>query len=888
MRVFKYKNQFQLSFLLLAVSVFGALLFTAIPAQAQSGPSEGIAIRVVPNPDRMPVNVWYRQNVPNPGTPASLIVDGYPALRDGRSVYIGATNYAPSAGQVFANIYIISHSEAASAKVIAVFDEFVDQFRLNVNVDDADIRGQLRRDTRRAYDLYNIRTQLENFKARSGLYPIFEAGSFLPHTSYSTWPSWQSTFGNLLGSALPVDPVNRFLGCEDPYSPLTCWDQTAFQFACPAEAFVYGYRASQDGSSYSLFANYEYTGPGSWQETGASVQEQAADQCFNFSGGSLADPDEDGVGSGSDNCPLHANADQADNDNDGQGNLCDQCPNDLTNDQDNDGVCGNTDNCPTLGNPDQTDIDGDGIGDVCDFQGCGNNIREGAEACDGQSGLAEYQQCSDDCRRVIQQSYCGDEQVNAPNAQGLIEECDGNAEEQVCSELDNGYKTQRERTCRSTCRFTPFSSCQPIESCGDEILNGFEQCDTGEQNGIQCDAAYSESCGYCNSECEDEVALGPHCGDGIAQIGDGEQCDDGVNNGRICTPPYGDSCDFCGNTCQVEVQPAPFCGDGNRDIPFEECDTEVQDVPCSDEPTYFFKKRTCVQTSTAQNAACTFAPFEACRQVGSCGDGIINGPEQCDDALSPGGICSQCQVANNVVDASYNVEGATTRAFCLSNKWNWGGYGTGMTAAERAMECSGNSRTVNPYTRNGATFNSVWGHPRNATVNPTPTTLKVKEVYWLHGDCGMHFIALYNKGQEVAYQQEWNAKHGRKCGKNWSINSFTTNDIITDEIWMDETDGGGGIARAQYYFGGDRTLSTSDGIVVFEHLRDRRDKDGKLLPGDTYTVKYETGKGYLLWMGNSRTTAISEGQQSSSNNSSYVLGCVDIDGNNECDFTQAL
>ena len=852
-------------------STLAGLLLFQLPAIAQTiqtGPSEGIAIRVIPNPDRMPPSFWYRQNVPNPGTPASLIVDGYPAVRDGRSVYIGATNYSPGGGEIYSNIYIISHSESASAKVQEVFNEFVSQFRLNINIDDAELRAQLRRDTRRANDLYIIRGKLEEFKSRSGLYPIFEAGSFLPHTSYSTWPSWQSTFGNLLGSAIPVDPLNRFLGCEAPYDSTTCWNQTEFKFACPADAFVYGYRASDDGSTYTLFANYEYTGPGSWQET--SVQEQAADQCFNFSGGQLADPDEDGVGSGSDNCPLVANADQIDNDDDGAGNLCDNCPNDKTNDQDNDGVCGNTDNCPTLGNPDQTDIDGDGIGDVCDFQGCGNNIREGAEACDGQSGIGEYQQCSDDCRRVLQLSYCGDEEINTPNAQGLVEECDGNSEEQVCTELQDGYKTQRQRTCRTTCRFTPFTSCQPIESCGDEILNGNEQCDTGAENGVQCEAAYGESCPYCSSACEDEVALGPRCGDGITQNSDGEQCDEGVNNGRVCTPPYGATCNFCGNTCQVEEQPAPFCGDGNRDIPFEECDTEVQDVPCSDEPTYFFKKRTCVQTATPSNAACTFGAFEACRQVGSCGDGILNGPEQCDDTLSPAGLCSNCAVANNQATASYNVEGATNQSFCLS--------------------CAGSDvRTVNPYTRNGAPFYSPWGWPRNATVNVLPFPMKVATATWSHTNCAGHFIALYSGGVEVKYQEFFVPKWGSKCAWHWGEHTLAGGGTLADEVWVNETPGAiGKDAVGKIYLSGGGAFRTSDGVVVLEHLRDRKSKTGSLLPGDTYNLSYPQGQGYLVWLGNSRSTLAGSGSQSTANNSSYVLACVDVDNNNECDFTQAL
>lgn len=875
-----------------SVAVFAAFFFVA-PLSAQTisvGPSEGIAIRVVPNAERQPVLAWYNENVPNPGTPNSLIVDGYPAVRDGRSVYIGATNYAPTAGQLFSNIYIISHSETAGPKVQQVFDEFVSQFRLNVNIDDPTIRDQLRRDMRRANDLYSIRVQLEDFRARSGLYPIFEAGSFLPHTSYSAWPSWQATLGNLLGGALPVDPINRFVGCEDPFDSVTCWNQTDLQFACPEGAFVYGYKAPNDGSSYTLFTNYEYSGPGNWKE--GSVQDQAAGSCFNFAGGDLADPDDDGVGSGTDNCPLQPNADQADNDGDGQGNVCDLCPNDDSNDQDNDGVCGNTDNCPTIGNPDQTDIDNDGIGDVCDFQGCGNNIREGAELCDGQAGVSEFEECSANCRSIRKLSFCGDDVVNTPNSTGLVEECDGNNEAQLCEELQDGYKTQRERVCRSTCRYTPYTSCQPIESCGDGIVNGFEQCDAGEENGIQCEAEYGESCGYCNSICKEEIALGPRCGDGIVQADSGEQCDDGVNNGRVCTPAYGNTCDFCGNTCQIETQPAPFCGDGNRDAPFEACDSETEDVPCSNEATYFYKKRTCVQQTTASTASCNWGPYEACRQVGFCGDGILNGPEACDDGLTPG-LCQECQVANNQVTISYQVESSRSHALCLSNKgpwdtnWSFPNSASPITSSDLLLECDSNHATINPYTRQGETFNSPWGWPRTAVSHNLGVSMKIDTILANFAHCTGHFVSIHSDGTEVGYNTFNIPKYTSKCAHSWATMVYNPGGTLADQIVGD--DGwSGGIVKGKFAFGESREIRTSDGVVVMEHLKDRRINNGSQLPSDTYNLNYSRGSGYLVWLGNAAAVSISEGTLSTSNNSTYVLACVDVDNNNQCDFSQSL
>jgi len=60
----------------------------------------------------------------------------------------------------------------------------------------------------------------------------------------------------------------------------------------------------------------------------------------------IADADSDGVGDGTDNCPVVANPDQADGDGDGVGDACD--------------------NCTTTPNGDQRDTDGDGYGNACD------------------------------------------------------------------------------------------------------------------------------------------------------------------------------------------------------------------------------------------------------------------------------------------------------------------------------------------------------------------------------------------------------------------------------------------------------------------------------------------------------------------------------------------
>lgn len=65
-------------------------------------------------------------NVPNPGNPQSLVVDGYEAVRDGRSVYVGATNQDGS--NLFSNIYLISYDEKDNnSKTSEIADRILDK-----------------------------------------------------------------------------------------------------------------------------------------------------------------------------------------------------------------------------------------------------------------------------------------------------------------------------------------------------------------------------------------------------------------------------------------------------------------------------------------------------------------------------------------------------------------------------------------------------------------------------------------------------------------------------------------------------------------------------------------------------------------------------------------
>lgn len=77
-------------------------------------------------------------------------------------------------------------------------------------------------------------------------------------------------------------------------------------------------------------------------------------------------------------------------------------------------------------------------------------------------------------------------------------------------------------------------------------------------SGEQCDDGNSVNNDACTNTCRN-----PICGDEIVQSSIGEQCDLGANNKISCTPAYGGQCSFCNaRTCQNETITGPYCGDG--------------------------------------------------------------------------------------------------------------------------------------------------------------------------------------------------------------------------------------------------------------------------------------------------------------------------------------
>jgi hypothetical protein len=272
--------------LYLTAFVFALLIFGN--RTSASSPSDAIAIRVLPNPNHYSPMRWYAEQKFT-GSPQAMRVDGYEAVRDGRTVYVNVANI--SGGNLYTNIYLMSYNQNAENATQDIFNQILIHWKFNsdltavssckknitinclINSDcpEKDYclsdKAQVIRDTKRLADLGDIKNALKNYKQSKGHYPILNSGTYITNKTISVWPSWK-TFSGEVGYDLPIDPINKLGPCDaESYDQITCWDDKNKKFADPTpangefnlpdESYAYIYTTNTGGTSFNLCANTE-------------------------------------------------------------------------------------------------------------------------------------------------------------------------------------------------------------------------------------------------------------------------------------------------------------------------------------------------------------------------------------------------------------------------------------------------------------------------------------------------------------------------------------------------------------------------------------------------------------------------------------------------------
>lgn len=291
----KKADSFWITIIFFSIILFSFAFFDRYDfAAAQSSGKDAIAIRIIPNIEHYSALRWYK-NQKFTGSPQSLLVDGYNAIRDGRTVYVNVANV--SADVLYTNIYLITYNQESEKATQDIFSNIIKNWKFNTNISgfghcrqhnslvcDLDSecplgdfcdgpKALLARDTKRLEDLSAIKISLNNYYLNNGYYPRLQAGTYLPGKSLTVWPSWQEQFKTEIGISLPRDPINRlgpccpaeagFVCANGTYNPTTCWDENKKIFATnlpsvlPHNSLAYLYNASTDGKAFDLCAVLE-------------------------------------------------------------------------------------------------------------------------------------------------------------------------------------------------------------------------------------------------------------------------------------------------------------------------------------------------------------------------------------------------------------------------------------------------------------------------------------------------------------------------------------------------------------------------------------------------------------------------------------------------------
>ena len=323
---------------------------------------------------------------------------------------------------------------------------------------------------------------------------------------------------------------------------------------------------------------------------------------------------------------------------------------------------------------------------------CGDGmVNAASEACDGSAfaggsdDCASYSSsykpgnklrclsnCQVDTSVCEKKEYCGDGIVNGS------EYCDRDSfmlDETRCSEWDPKYSSGSVKCHQGTCKLD-FSACvlKPSAKCGNGIveISNNEYCDgTQFMEGAGSCAEYAPSMYAggslsCTHDCQiDDSACTTISLCGNNQIDPGEECDGSKYNGSFRSCNGYDSMLYtsggtlaCTSDCKIDVSGCNrYCGDGSVNTSKgEECDHSASGDK------FLSSSNTCAKVVGAGSTG-TLACTDQCKFDTSgcspavteyCGDGIVNGAEDCDGTAFFGDY-TKCTDWNDAAYSGGNV-----------------------------------------------------------------------------------------------------------------------------------------------------------------------------------------------------------------------------------------
>ena len=600
-----------------------------------------IGVRVLSNADFLSPMAWYESQGFS-GSPSGTTVDGFQAVTDERSTYIAMAN--ATAGGLYSNILVISYNEGASMVTQEVYNQMLENIHFLTNVTDTavcsvtattactsdaqcpsgetclDDKAKIMRDTARLGDLKDISIAVAAYGSDNGTcsvttaqtcsddtdcpsgetceetVPTLPSGTAVRALASSAWASWSESLGGALdASSLPTDPLNAYATCSG-YDSATCVNQTSGAYSCPDGSYVYHYRAvgSRD---YELATELEYTAS-TWVN---HIDDDATDAVTYYTS-SYCDGDVYGTSSSCGDGIIGVNAD-------GVTETCEIGDVQAA-------TCTTADGASGIANAECngtcTGYDVVAADATCSADSCGDGVVNGTEICDDGAMNGEYGYCGDLCDYVTA-TFCGDGVISGGEA------CDCGDSNATTALTDSKPYSGSVGSCigrNGTYGANPNTTCAwdcsgAASSCGDGVLDSGEECDGSN---VRWEAK------LCNN---------------LAPIVGGRQytaCTTSDDCGGLA---YGlETCggggyDICGGD---GYSPICIAGDaekiGDLCVDDSNCGTggicSAVDYPVS-------RLQTCSDSGTSGDTCTLSLPEVQCSSGSTCGDGVVNTNEECDD-----------------------------------------------------------------------------------------------------------------------------------------------------------------------------------------------------------------------------------------------------------------